>query len=77
MSGLRKRSVLVSGHPTSVSLEQAFWDELAAIAASRGLSINALVGEIDRARPPGANLSSSLRVHVLNTLRGIIPPLPE
>ena len=69
MSGLRKRSVLVSGHQTSVSLEQEFWDELAAIAARRRLSINALVGEIDRAREPGANLSSSLRVHVLEALR--------
>lgn len=69
MSRLRKRSVLLSGHQTSVSLEQEFWDELAAIAASRSLSINALVGEIDRARDGDANLSSSLRVHVLEHLR--------
>ncbi len=70
MSRLRKRSVLLSGHQTSVSLEQEFWDELAAIAANRSLSINALVGEIDRARDDDANLSSSLRVHVLESLRG-------
>ncbi len=69
MSRLRKRSVLLSGHQTSVSLEQEFWDELTAIAAARKLSINALVGEIDRAREPGTNLSSSLRVHVLEALR--------
>ncbi|MEE8332415.1 MAG: ribbon-helix-helix domain-containing protein [Alphaproteobacteria bacterium] len=70
MSGLRKRSVLISGHQTSVSLEQEFWDELATIAANRSLSINALVGEIDRARDGDSNLSSSLRVHVLEHLRG-------
>jgi len=69
VTGLRKRSVLVSGHATSVSLEQEFWDELTGIAAGRGLSLNALVGEIDRARPPGTNLSSALRLYVLETLR--------
>jgi len=69
MSRPRKRSVLVSGHRTSVTLEPEFWDEIAAIAARRGLSVNALVSEIDRAREPGENLSSSLRVHVLETLR--------
>ena len=69
MSRLRKRSVLVSGHQTSVTLEPEFWDEIAAIAARRGLSVNALVSEIDGARAPGENLSSSLRVHVLESLR--------
>jgi len=69
MSRLRKRSVIVSGHQTSVSLEQEFWDELAAIAAARGLSLNALVSAVDGVREPGVNLSSSLRVHVLQALR--------
>ncbi len=69
MSRLRKRSVLLSGHQTSVSLEQEFWDDLAAIAANRNLSINALVGEIDRARDGDSNLSSSLRVFVLEAFR--------
>ena len=69
MSRLRKRSVLVSGHQTSVSLEQEFWDELADHAAARNLSVNALISEIDGAREPGVNLSSSLRVHVLEALR--------
>lgn len=73
MSRPVKRSVLVSGHRTSVTLEPEFWEELAAIAARRGLSVNALVSEIDRARQPGENLSSSLRVHVLRTLRGRMP----
>lgn len=64
---LRKRSVLVAGHKTSVSLEPAFWDELRAIAAARGLSMNALIAEIDATRQ--GNLSSALRLHVLDWLR--------
>ena len=69
MSRLRKRSVLVSGHRTSVSMEQPFWDEIASIAAKRGQSLNALVSEIDSARAPGVNLSSALRIFVLEALR--------
>ncbi len=67
-SRLRKRSVLVAGHKTSVSLEAAFWDELRAIAAARDLSLNALIAEIDRSR--GGNLSSAIRLYVLEWLRG-------
>lgn len=64
MSGpVRKRSVLVSGHPTSVSLEPEFWEGLARIAESRQISVNALVSEIDQDR--GGNLSSAIRVFVL------------
>jgi predicted DNA-binding ribbon-helix-helix protein len=70
---MRKRSVTIDGHHTSVSLEDAFWAELSQLAEGRGLSLNALVAEIDRARveagaPPG-NLSSALRLHVLAALR--------
>jgi predicted DNA-binding ribbon-helix-helix protein len=70
---MRKRSVTIDGHRTSVSLEDAFWTELAGIARRRGQSLAALVAEIDRARvagPAGAgNLSSALRLAVLNDLR--------
>src|SRR5712691_6389818 len=69
---MRKRSVTIDGHRTSVSLEDAFWAELSAIAERRGLSLNALVGEIDHARAHGrgglGNLSSALRLHVLDDL---------
>jgi predicted DNA-binding ribbon-helix-helix protein len=70
---MQKRSVTIDGHRTSISLEDAFWNELATIARTRGLSLNALVAEIDRARStatgaPG-NLSSALRLHVLDALR--------
>jgi predicted DNA-binding ribbon-helix-helix protein len=60
-----KRSVTIKGHRTSFSLEQPFFDALTAIAARRGLSLAALVAEIDGSRPKDANLSSALRVHVL------------
>jgi predicted DNA-binding ribbon-helix-helix protein len=67
VTSIRKRSVIVAGHKTSVSLEAPFWDEIAAIARSRGQSIGALVSEIDRARE--GNLSSALRLFVLEELR--------
>ena len=70
---MRKRSVTIHGHPTSISLEDEFWQELAAIARSRGLSLNALVTEIDKQRSGpkggGGNLSSTLRVYVLKQAR--------
>ena len=62
--GLRKRSLTIAGHRTSVSLEAPFWDALGQLAAARGLSVQGLVAEIDRGR--GANnLSSAIRLHVL------------
>ena len=60
---LRKRSIRIAGHQTSVSLENAFWEALAAIARRRGLSVNTLVTEIDGRRT--GNLSSAIRVFVL------------
>ena len=67
---MRKRSVTIDGHRTSVSLEDAFWAELSAIAERRGLSLNALVAEIDHGRADRPeNLSSALRLHVLDELR--------
>ena len=62
-AGTLKRSVVIAGHRTSVSLEPAFWRALQAIAARRGVSVNRLVEEIDARR--AGNLSSALRVFVL------------
>ena len=64
---LRKRSVRIGGHDTSVSLEGAFWDALGEIARARGVSLNALVAAVDRER--GGNLSSALRLCVLEASR--------
>jgi len=65
--GAVKRSVLIAGHRTSVSLEPDFWEALKQIAALRNRSVNGLITEIDRDR--STNLSSALRVFVLNTVR--------
>ena len=65
---LRKRSVLVAGHRTSVSLEDAFWEVLKELADRRGLSINQLVTEVDEGRV--GNLSSALRVYALREIGG-------
>ncbi|MCW8835539.1 MAG: ribbon-helix-helix domain-containing protein [Rhodospirillales bacterium] len=64
---LEKHSVVISGHRTSVSVERAFWTALEQIATSRGLSVNALVAEIDHDRE--GNLSSAIRLFVLAALR--------
>lgn len=64
-----KRSVTIDGHRTSISLEDAFWTELTVLARERNLSLNALVAEVDRGRARDSNnLSSALRVHVLQQL---------
>ncbi|MEM7224614.1 MAG: ribbon-helix-helix domain-containing protein [Pseudomonadota bacterium] len=63
---VQKRSLTIAGHRTSVSLEEAFWHHLKRLAAARGLSLSALVAEVDR--EPHANLSSALRVYVLRNL---------
>ncbi len=60
-----KRSIVIAGHRTSVSLEDAFWRALKIIAAETGLSIARLVLQIDAARGE-ANLSSAIRVYVLD-----------
>lgn len=65
---VEKRSLVIAGHRTSISLEEPFWAELKTFAAERGLSLPALVAEIDGARG-GANLSSAIRVALLERLR--------
>jgi predicted DNA-binding ribbon-helix-helix protein len=62
-SEIKKRSVVISGHRTSISLENVFWEALRGIAADRGMSVNQLVTEIDRNRK--GNLSSAIRTYVL------------
>ena len=64
-----KRSLVIAGHRTSVSLEDAFWRRLRRIAAERGLSVNALAAFVDASRGE-ANLSSALRVYVLEASAG-------
>jgi predicted DNA-binding ribbon-helix-helix protein len=59
-----KRSVLIAGHQTSISLEPMFWNALQAAARERGCPVNAIVSEIDAARLDAAqppNLTSAIR----------------
>ncbi|WMT89906.1 ribbon-helix-helix domain-containing protein [Pelagibacterium sp. H642] len=61
---MRKRSLTIAGHRTSIALEPQFWDALEAIAAERDISLPTLIAEIDEQRED-TNLSSSIRVAVL------------
>jgi len=65
VSVVEKRSVTIRGHRTSYSLEKPFYDDLVAIAAARKLTLAALVAKVDETRPRDTNLSSALRLHVL------------
>ena len=60
-----KRSIVIAGHKTSVSLEDAFWTGLKDIAVSRRMTLSDLVGAIDTDRQHG-NLSSAIRLFVLD-----------
>jgi len=63
-----KRSIVITGHKTSVSLEDAFWSGLKDIAASRNMTLSELVASIDADRRQG-NLSSAIRLFVLDFYR--------
>ena len=69
MSGLKKRSVLLSGHATSIALEPEFWAVLDEMAQARGLSLAALIVAIDRGRGERA-LASACRVAALKQAQG-------
>ncbi|MCJ2063106.1 ribbon-helix-helix domain-containing protein [Methylobacterium sp. J-088] len=73
-AGLTKHSVMIAGHRTSVSLEDPFWAALREVAAARGQSVQALIGAIDAGRG-GQNLSSAIRVFVLEAVRR--PPIRQ
>ena len=60
-----KRSIVIAGHKTSVSLEDAFWKGLKEIAATRSITLSDLVAAIDSTRRHG-NLSSAIRLFVLD-----------
>jgi predicted DNA-binding ribbon-helix-helix protein len=72
MSGPVKRSVMIAGHATSISLEPVFWDALREAAVEEGVPLSALVARIDAARveevaPP--NLGSAIRVWLFERAR--------
>jgi predicted DNA-binding ribbon-helix-helix protein len=63
-----KRSIIIGGHKTSVSLEDAFWTDLKEIAHSQGATVSKLIAQIDDTRQQG-NLSSAIRLYVLEHIR--------
>ena len=65
-----KRSIVIAGHKTSVSLEDAFWQGLKEIATEREMTISDLVATIDTDRHDG-NLSSAIRLFVLDHYRAL------
>jgi predicted DNA-binding ribbon-helix-helix protein len=75
-SSVVKRSIVIAGHKTSISLEDAFWSHLKDIAHSRQATLSRLVTDIDQTREHG-NLSSAIRVFVLEYFRAHVRFNPE
>jgi predicted DNA-binding ribbon-helix-helix protein len=71
-----KRSIVIAGHKTSVSLEDAFWKGLKEIAGEREMTLSDLVAAIDKARRHG-NLSSAIRLFVLDFYRSQQGQVPD
>jgi predicted DNA-binding ribbon-helix-helix protein len=71
-----KRSIVITGHKTSVSLEDAFWRGLKDIASRRGMTLSELVAKIDAERAHG-NLSSAIRLFVLGHYRSSVAGAAE
>ena len=80
MAGPVKRSMMIAGHATSISLEPVFWDALREAAETEGVPVNALVARIDAARIETAdpsNLASAIRVWLFERERRSILPARE
>jgi len=76
-STVRKRSIIINGHNTSVTLEDGFWSSLKEISRGRRSTLSQIVAEVDRKRTQG-NLSSALRLFVLDFYRsGVTAPAPD
>ena len=65
---VKKYSIIISGHATSITLEPEFWIELCSFAKNEGITISKLISRID-SEPRNGGLSSALRVYVLNELK--------
>ena len=76
---VRKRTIVLDWHKTSVALEDAFWDAFKEIAAAQGTPVSQLIATIDNERPKDStNLSSAIRLFILNYYqqqngRGAVP----
>jgi predicted DNA-binding ribbon-helix-helix protein len=70
-STIVKRSVIIAGHKTSVSVEDAFWKELKGIAVGRDMTMSELITSIDSERRH-SNLSSAIRLYILNHYQSVL-----
>ena len=68
-SPVAKRSVVIDGHKTSVSVEDIFWTSLKEVAQDQAMTLSKLIASIDAQRVAGANLSSAIRVYILERFR--------
>jgi predicted DNA-binding ribbon-helix-helix protein len=73
-SSIVKRSIVIDGHKTSVSLEDAFWTTLKDIAHAESVAVSKIVADIDKKRKLG-NLSSAVRLFVLDRTRAAEQPI--
>ena len=64
-----KRSIILDGHKTSISIEDSFWVALKEIAHDSGTTLSKQVASIGANRAAGSNLSSAIRVHILELVR--------
>jgi predicted DNA-binding ribbon-helix-helix protein len=64
-----KRSIVIDGHKTSVSMEEVFWRGLKECAKEQSTTLSKLVGSIAAKRVAGANLSSAIRVYLLDRIQ--------
>jgi len=75
-SSIVKRSIVIDGHKTSVSLEDAFWTTLKDIAHAESVAVSKIVADIDKKRKQG-NLSSAVRLFVLDRIRAGEQPISQ
>lgn len=73
MSAVKKRSIVIAGHKTSISLEEPFFEGLKGMAARQKRTLSDLTAEIDQRRLGEGNLSSAIRVAVLADLQARVP----
>lgn len=66
---MKKRSIKIGAHSTSITLEDDFWNELLRIAHENNKSLNMIVTDIDAQRHQAQNLSSAIRVFILKDLK--------
>jgi predicted DNA-binding ribbon-helix-helix protein len=67
-STVKKRSIVIGSHKTSISLEDSFWTSLKQIARERAMTVAELIAALDATRKEG-NLSSTIRVFLLDHYR--------